>query len=610
MSRAAAYAEWIVANADKRGTPEFETVAAAYKAARAEEAPKERGLGERLAGIGEAALTVATGATGGALGLVGGTLGGLAGAVRTGKIGTPEGARMVEEAASQGAQALTYAPRTEAGREALQPVAEVAQSLVPLAGLTPQTAAIATATRQAAPAVQTAAAAGAEATRRGVAKAAEKVAQMRSGPDAQPMAEFGSVGAAGTGLTAQRGALAQSLPEPVKLTKGQATRDQAQLRFEQETAKTEAGARLRERYSEQNQAFLRSFDSWLDETGGRAPDLRAVGVAVDKALVQQAKQDKARYRAAYHAADRAGEMRAPAPTDTVASYLNANVSAEGTTPLLTAVKKEMVRLGGASVDENGNLIPGQLTLQNMEQLRKFVNKANDQQPTNARAAVELKRAIDAATEGVGGDLYKEARALRIRYAQNYENRAIVAKLLDTKRGTTDRAVAFEDVFDTAIMRGSLDDVRNVRRVLQRAGEDGKQAWRELQGATLNQIRTAATSNVGRDQFNRPIVSAAGLDKAIRGLDVDGRLEFIFGKQGAQTLRDMNDLAKVIYTVPPGTVNTSNTAGVVLAGLAEMGVNGSIAGVPLPVATGLRQLAKLRADRKLQKRIDDALKGPQ
>lgn len=149
MSRAAAYAEWIVANADKRGTPEFETVAAAYKAARAEEAPKERGLGERLAGIGEAALTVATGATGGALGLVGGTLGGLAGAVRTGKIGTREGARMVEEAASQGAQALTYAPRTEAGREALEPVAAVAQDLVPLAGLAPQVSAIGQGAQQA-----------------------------------------------------------------------------------------------------------------------------------------------------------------------------------------------------------------------------------------------------------------------------------------------------------------------------------------------------------------------------------------------------------------------------------------------------------------------------
>ena len=36
MATAEQYAEWIVRNADKRGTPEFETVAAAYKAARAQ----------------------------------------------------------------------------------------------------------------------------------------------------------------------------------------------------------------------------------------------------------------------------------------------------------------------------------------------------------------------------------------------------------------------------------------------------------------------------------------------------------------------------------------------------------------------------------------------
>jgi hypothetical protein len=59
----------------------------------------------------------------------------LAGAVRTGKIGTREGARMVEEAASQGAQALTYAPRGEAGQEYAADAGAALQNLVPLTGL-------------------------------------------------------------------------------------------------------------------------------------------------------------------------------------------------------------------------------------------------------------------------------------------------------------------------------------------------------------------------------------------------------------------------------------------------------------------------------------------
>jgi hypothetical protein len=128
----------------------------------------------------------------------------------------------------------------------------------------------------------------------------------------------------------------------------------------------------------------------------------------------------------------------------------------------------------------------------------------------------------------------------------------------------DRQVALEDVWSHAIMKGSLDDVRHVRRVLQTGGEEGQQAWRELQGQTLNWIKDEATKNVATDTRGNPIVSAAQLNKAIRTLDADGKLDFMFGKRGAQQLRDINELAKVVFTSPPGSVNSSNTASVLLA----------------------------------------------
>ena len=40
MATADEYAAWIVQNADKKGTPEFETVAQAYQLAKTEDAPK------------------------------------------------------------------------------------------------------------------------------------------------------------------------------------------------------------------------------------------------------------------------------------------------------------------------------------------------------------------------------------------------------------------------------------------------------------------------------------------------------------------------------------------------------------------------------------------
>lgn len=65
MANAEAYAQWIVANPDKRGTPEFETVAAAYKAARSESDKPEgfapalgRGVMNFAAGILPGAATI------------------------------------------------------------------------------------------------------------------------------------------------------------------------------------------------------------------------------------------------------------------------------------------------------------------------------------------------------------------------------------------------------------------------------------------------------------------------------------------------------------------------------------------------------------------------
>lgn len=71
MATADQYADWIVKNQGKKGTPEFETVAAAYKEARAEVAPaasvapqQERGMGQELAR--QVGLTVRAGAKGAA----------------------------------------------------------------------------------------------------------------------------------------------------------------------------------------------------------------------------------------------------------------------------------------------------------------------------------------------------------------------------------------------------------------------------------------------------------------------------------------------------------------------------------------------------------------
>jgi hypothetical protein len=171
---------------------------------------------------------------------------------------------------------------------------------------------------------------------------------------------------------------------------------------------------------------------------------------------------------------------------------------------------------------------------------------------------EITSLIDTSTEGKGGNLYQDARKLRSNYAREFENVGVVDKLLSKKAGTTDRAVAFEDVFNHAILKGSLDDVRAISRTLKRAGPEGQQAYRELLAQTLEYMREGITKNIQRDANNNPIISAKQFDTIVKNLDSSGKLDYLFGKKGAEEIRNLRDTAIIVYDVPQG-INTSNTS---------------------------------------------------
>jgi hypothetical protein len=558
-------------------------------------------LPDVLSGVRENIVAAVPGGIAGALGMTGGMLRGLAQQLLSGEFGTPQAADLVEREAMKGAQTLAapFMPRTETGQQIMQTAAGALEQLPPVIPIVAQAAPLSVAARTARPAMETAARAAVQPIERAITQAArpsEALPSVRGAP---------SAGAAGTAIETQRMARAQGLPVPIPLTKGQATRSFEELQFEKETAKLPIGAPLREHAAAQNEDVLKNFDVLIDLTGTQAPTLREVGKSVDAALIAKTQRAKAEIRTRYKEAEKAGEMQAPASTAPVVNLLNESVSSEGLADILPATKKELIRLGGGYIDETGNVVSKDLTIKDMETLRQYINQNTGDDPRNMMFAARLKDAIDQATEGAGGQLYQRARAARRNYASEFENRAIVSKLLRTKPGTEDRAVAFEDVFNHSILTGSLDDVRHLRRVLQTTDETGQQAWRDLQGQTMTWIKEQATKNVQRDIRGNEIVSASGLDKAVKTLDADGKLDFIFGKKGAETLRDLNDLAKDIYTAPPGSVNTSNTASALRIALDTI-VTGSLSGIPVPAATALREASKYMANRKTALRIREAL----
>ena len=571
----------------------------------------EFSLGEDIIGAAEADLSALSAATTGFAGQIGGTLKGLAEQLLSGKFGTQEAAEAIKQEGERYARAWTYAPRSQSGQAQLGVLAKGAEALTPITPFTQELGVIAQGIRAAAaPAVATARQAAAPVVagaRRAVAPIRQAIGERKPTPGTQP-----SAGSAGVDIATQRAMKAEELPVPIKLTEGQKTRQFEDVRFERETAKLpEVGEPLRERFAQQNRQLQQNLDAFIDLTGAEAPESgfrRTVGISVDEAIRSRAARDKAKIRGLYKEAEKAGEMSEPANLSPVADYLNQNRAGRSSAPIMSTFAEEIKVQGvGSGALADGTLQIGEVTLGQAENLRKSINrfvKSND--PNDVRIATELKQMIDAQTEGLGGDLYQRARSARARYASEYENIGLVKNLIGSKRGTNDRAIALEDVLNRSIIDPgtSLDTVRQVRRLLQTEGPKGMQAWKELQGGTLQYIKEEALRNVAPDQFGNRIVSPAQLDRVLTNLDKNGKLELVFGKKGAEQLRTINEVAKDVLTVPPGTVNTSNTASV-LAGLMDVAISGT-SGVPAPIMTSFRLLSNRVKDAKIKARVKRAL----
>lgn len=585
---------------------------------------------DKIIGGGEAALTVGTGMLGGAIGQAAGGLHGIAESVVDGTFGTQQGAQNAVNRAGQFANALTYEPNTSAGQRAVGAVGEFVEdtgldTLPPVLGGGVGTA-TATLGRASVPVATTAAREVAQAAKPVVAQVVEQakrpvaaVTEVAKNAFNRDTTNTGpapaNIGAAQVDQATVRQALAQDLPVTPELTKGQLSRDPAQLKFEVEAAKDpEMGAPLRQRYEQQHQAVQQSFDAFIDQTGTeRGGNARDTGLMVDGALQKQMQTDKNRVRVAYKKADDSEEATTPVDITnpvsaledgdlSVIDYLNSQPELP-TTPIITAAKRTAVSLGIAQKGEDGQLVPSNPNIKQLEKWRSEINGNVNQEAPNIRQATILKSFIDAHVEPYAGTLYKAARAERKRFGDKWEKHTIIKDLVGNKKGTDDRKVAYENVVDRVIYSGSLDDLRQAKRTIMTSGPEGKQSWSEIQAAVLQNIKDEATKGVAPDAQGNQMISPAALNAQIRKLD--DKLDFIFGKQGADKLRALNEVSKTIFTVPASAaINHSNTAATLSAAM-DLVLSG-MSGFPAPVASALRISTKHIKDRKIRKRVEDAL----
>ena len=554
---------------------------------------KEPTLGEKLIGAGETGLTLLTGGTTGLAGTVGGALTGAYEELKSGQLGTPQATKRIEERAALGSQQYTYAPRTQAGQEQVQMLGNIGTQLMPIAPVMPS-GLFSQGAKQAIVAP--------------VQRGASVVRNIFQ--EELPTQTLGqSAGASATAMPLVRETTASNLPVPVSLTKGAATRQAEQLAFEKEQMKGQFGAPLRARAEQNNLEILQNFDTLLDQTGAQAAPagFAATGNKVIDALSQGWQGAKAKTKAAYKRAEDAGELQDPVSLDSLATYINENSPEATVAPVLNVAKTKGIQLGILKELPDGTVEALPADLKNTELLRRSINNTIGDDQTNKLFGGKLKGVIDEATDGLGGDLYKQARALREQQARKFEGRAIVANLLTKVKGKDDPRVEASQVFQKSILNGSPEEITFLKRVMFTSGKDGVDAWREIQGSTIKHLEEQATSGLQTDSNGRPIVSPAKLNSAVNALDKNGRLDIVLGKDKAQTVRDLNEVLKYVQTVPPGTlVNTSGTAGMILAAMAEAGTTGFLTGLPVPVISGIKAATQYVKDRKLKARIEDAL----
>jgi hypothetical protein len=409
-------------------------------------------------GIAEIPVTMATGAASATAGGIGGLIAAI----------LSNDKEKVAQVAAQALQSGTYVPRSVFGRAALEKIGQVAGALPPVIGagapgaLTPSVAAVR-------PVIETAAqraAAGLQSGARAVPRAMFPEVGPTTTLPQNVRSVGGSAGAAATPLEIQRAAEAEAAG--LRLSEGEIKRDPGILSWEKEKAKTpEYQQQFVERQLENNRAAISNLEQVLDDTGAATRELGDTGVAVVDALMRGWRGEKAKTSAMYNAFRQSKEASMPVDITPLTSMLSEQpVGVAGITGVTDTARQNIVRLGLASVDENGALVPNpRATLGQLEDLRQAVSATGASSSNDKRLISMLKRTIDNVGNPVGGDMTRAMRAQRTKQAIKYENRAIVSRLLLEKKGMSDPQVPIEDVFQKTIISARPSEITHIKRVL-------------------------------------------------------------------------------------------------------------------------------------------------
>jgi hypothetical protein len=521
---------------------------------------------DRLGAVLEVPATMATGLVSSAAAVPYGLYKG----ITSGKMGTPEGVQIGQREAAAFQERNTYQPRTETAQDVLGGMARVLGALPPTLGATGST-------------LNALAPAATGQMRMAVAPAAAAT-QQRMAALLAPKSTMMGGGAASTNeaLLRQQRALSQGIP----LTKGQQLQDFAQQQFESDVVKenTKLAKGLVEFKEQQRKDIQGRFEQLIAQTDADVDvtDFRKVGSTVDSALVKQFEAKKKSVDDAYQKARDAGETKAVVDTTKLEQYLTFVQPEAIAVPQINSIKAKLETLKAAK--------NGQVTIDDLENLYKVAGQLGKKGDPSGVFMNDIKKVINEVTEGTGGDLYRAARAERTDLGKQFENAKRVDALLSTKGSYADRAVRLDDVFSHVVLDGSLEEMQTVTNLLQKGGPEGQKAYAALQGQTIQYLK---------DQLNKNTSGKLSYDafaKTLASLDREGKLDYLFGKKGRETLTELQGTLRDALVDIPGTVNYSNSGNVITRKLNDIVKK-------LPLAKDISQMIE---NQKIRKQVEQSI----
>jgi hypothetical protein len=141
----------------------------------------------------------------------------------------------------------------------------------------------------------------------------------------------------------------------------------------------------------------------------------------------------------------------------------------------------------------------------------------------------------------------------------FERQGAIARLVENKGMSYDRATALEDTWSKTVKSGSLEDLIAVRESLMKSDARGQQAWADLKSATVEYIKDQATGGrLGlKNERGESHFTWNGLRRAVDEIGPD-KLRELFGAEDAKRIETIVEAAQILKTEAPTGIKGSPT----------------------------------------------------